>query len=208
MPRPPEYPLGLSRCPIAAAPGPRTGSFYPSTCLVRVQDLRPCSNLCSVPGPGIFPRTEYLLLFHLLRRSRPEHLLFPNLGPSSLAEPGHLRPLLSSPRRHGSRPLQASVPNPAAPPANPADSARTAATHPRSHSCGRAASPSPVPAQPTSGPPGAWSHAGQTFFWPMSVADLLCTAPASGQLGGSRDNITSTSPLPLFRPLSVVEARK
>lgn len=62
------------------------------TCLVRVQDLRPCSSLCSVPGPGIFPRTRYLL-FHLSRRPRLEHLLFPNPGPSSLAEPGHLRPL-------------------------------------------------------------------------------------------------------------------
>lgn len=85
LPRPPEYSLGLSRCPTAAAPGPRTGSSYPSTCPVRVQDLRPCSNLCSVPGPGIFPRTGYLLLFHLSRRPRPEHLLFPNPGPSSLS---------------------------------------------------------------------------------------------------------------------------
>lgn len=202
MPRPPEYPLGLSRCPTAAVPGPRTSSYYPSTCPVRVQDLRPSFNLCSVPGPGIFPRTGYLLLFPLSRRPRPEHLLFPNPGPSSLAEPGHLRSLTQFPAEARLPPAASLSPKPCG--AAPAP----AATHPRSHRCGRAASPSPAPAQPTSGPPGAWPHAGPTLVWPMSVADLVCTAPASGQLGRSRDNISSTSPLPLFRPLSAVEARK
>ena len=58
---------------------PRTRSFHPGTCPARVQYLRPCSDLCNVPGPGIFPLTGYLP-FHLSRRPRPEYLLFPTLA--------------------------------------------------------------------------------------------------------------------------------
>lgn len=167
MPPPPLVRAPAPSIPVLALFGSRTCAPAPVSAVFQAR--------ASFHGPGTFCST-----------SRAAH------GSSTCSFP--TRALLvwlsrdtstptSSPRRHGSRPLQASVPNPTAPPANPANSARTAATHPRSHRCGRAASPSPAPAQPTSGPPGAWSHAGPAFFWPMSVADLFCTAPGLWAIG-------------------------
>lgn len=138
------------------AHGRRTCSFHPGY----------------FPNPGQVPTS----LLRSPQRSRPGHLLtdrvlfVPPLAPPlarcllipTRALLVRLRPLpLSPPCRPASGLLQASVPGPAAPPDRPAGSA-PAVTHPGSHRCGRAASPFPASAQPTSRPLGAWPQAGPT----------------------------------------------
>lgn len=135
-------------------------------------------------APGISALTWHLP-FHLSRRPRPGYLFIPT---RALLVP--LSPDICAPTQFVAQtwhpPAASLSPGPCRI-ARRTGSTR-GATHPGSHRCGRAASPSPAPAQPTSRPPrGAWPHAGPTLLCPMNVAEAFLTAPASGQWAESRD---------------------
>lgn len=127
--------------------------------------LHPCSATSNVPGPGVSSLTQVPSRSTpkqgtLSRRLWPEHLPIPSWAPYRGAWAGTPAPA-QFPVQVYPRAPQASVRDPVAQPARRVDSAQ-AATHPGSHRCGRAASPSPAAVQPNPRPQGAWFRAQPT----------------------------------------------